>query len=175
MATGEPRSTAALLNRRLFGNSGNLDLATSSTKSAEYPIGSTKAIGTDNQIIRLKDGSLLATKDSYDWDIIPLGTPQWFGEKVSGSGDCASSDDLDRCHRQRGAILVFHSTDCGADWTLLSTIDSASLLGGKYGYPRPMGDRDGDGDSDPKRITMAMATRTSMFQWPIRARTRTVR
>jgi hypothetical protein len=150
VATGQPRSTAALLNRRLFDNSGNLDLATTSTKSVEYPIGSTKAIGTDNQLIRLKDGSLLATKDSYDWDIIPLGTPPWFGEKVSGSGDCANSDDLDTCHRQRGAILVFHSTDCGAHWTPLSTIDSASLLGGKYGYPRPMGDRDGDGDNDPK-------------------------
>src|SRR6202008_343287 len=53
-----------------------------------------------------------------------------------------------RCQRQRGVILIFRSTDCGATWTLFSTIDSAKLLGGKYSYPRPMGDPDGDGDDD---------------------------
>ncbi len=135
VSTGQPRNTAKLLHRPLYDQSGNID-TTSATAEVAYPTGSTKAIATDNQIIRLPDGSLLAIKDAYIWDTIGTNPPPWINETVTGSGDRKG---------QRAGVLLFHSTDCGTSWTLHSTIDFATLLGGKYGVPRPM---DNSGNTD---------------------------
>jgi hypothetical protein len=135
MATGQPRDTAQLLSRPLYGADGQVDTASPAT-GMPYPTGATQAIATDNQIIRLKDGSLLAAKDAFVWDDISPNPPVWFGETVTGSGD----------HKgQRGGVLLFRSTDCGVTWTRYATIDFATFLGGKYGAPQPMGDTNGDG------------------------------
>jgi hypothetical protein len=135
MATGQPRDTAQLLSRPLFGPDGQVD-TTSVATGVPYPTGPTRAIATDNQIVRLKDGSLLAAKDAFVWDDISPDPPPWFGETVTGSGD----------HKgQRGGVLLFRSTDCGVTWTAYSAIDFANILEGKYGFPQPMGDTNGDG------------------------------
>jgi hypothetical protein len=133
VATGQPRDTAQLLNRPLFRADGQIDTATASS-GILYPTGPDSAIATDNQIIRLKDGSLLVAKDSFLWgDISPA--PVWFGETVTGSGD----------HKgQRGGVQLFRSTDCGQTWTLHSAIDFGTFLGGKYGVPRPLGKTNAD-------------------------------
>ena len=138
IATGSPRNTAQLLSRPLYGPDGQIDI-TSSTTGVQYPTGPNKAIATDNQIIRLKDGSLLVAKDGSIWDNISPNPPVWFNETITGSGDRK---------RQRGGVLLFRSTDCGDTWTLHATVDFATLLDGKYGVPRPMGDADGDGDDE---------------------------
>jgi hypothetical protein len=135
LATGQPRDTAKLLHRPLYDHSGHID-TTSPTAEVPYPTGPTKAIATDNQIIRLPDGSLLAIKDGYIWDDISPNPPVWFNETVTGSGDRKG---------QRGGVLLFRSTDCGDSWTLHATVDFATFLDGKYGVPRPMGDTNGDG------------------------------
>jgi hypothetical protein len=125
---GQPRNSVTLLRRPLLTTltaGGALD-TTSPTTEIAYPLGPNQALATDNQIVRLKDGSLLVARDAYFWDTLLGG---WSAETVTGSGD----------HKgQRGGILFFRSTDCGAHWTLFSTLDFGTFLAGKYGAPRPM-------------------------------------
>jgi hypothetical protein len=121
-------NTGKLLHRPLFEPGGNID-TTSMTAEVAFPTGSTKAVATDNQLVRLKDGTLLALRDGFIWDDISPNPPVWFNEIIDGFG---------RHKGQRGGPLVFRSPDCGEHWTLYSTLDLATILGGKYGYPRPM-------------------------------------
>lgn len=98
VSTGQTSSwnTGKILDRPLYGGSGHID-TTTPTIEVDFPTGSTKAVATDNQIVRLKDGSLLIVRDGFIWDDISPNPPEWF-------------------------------------------IDLATLLGGKYGFPRPMDD-----------------------------------
>jgi hypothetical protein len=129
VATGSP---AKLLHRPLFDDTRKHDSGyydelrhidtTSPTAEVTYPTGPTKAVGTDNQLVRLSDGSLLALKDSHIWDAIEQDPPAWINETVTGSvGDQKG---------MRTGELLFRSTDCGNSWTLYSTIDfGTSLMG----------------------------------------------
>ncbi len=130
VSAGQPRSTARLLSRPIYDADMQIDRVTPTTANP-YPLLSTQAIGTDNQIVRLKDGSLLAVKDSYLWDAFHGTPPGWSKEIVTGHGDHPG---------QRGGLLFFRSTDGGASWKQHSTVDFATFLGGKYGVPRPMDD-----------------------------------
>src|SRR5262245_58101892 len=60
MVLGQPRPLAKLLHRPLYTTGGKLATSKLLTKYKEFPTGPTKAVGTDNQLIRLKDGTLLA-------------------------------------------------------------------------------------------------------------------
>ena len=160
VVTGQPRTTAKLLHRPLYDHSGDID-TTSPTAEVSYPTGSTKAIGTDNQIIRLQDGGLLAIKDSSIWDDISPNPPRWFKETITGSGDRKG---------QRGGVLLFRSADCGDTWTLHSTIDSATFLDGKYGVPRPMDNNGVTRDTwvaqhDPKDFKQGQHSDGSLKWW----------
>jgi hypothetical protein len=128
---GQPRELAGILHRFLLDPQGRIDF-TRKADVASFATGPTKAQATDNQIVRLKDGSLLAFRDSYLWDEIKPKPPPWIKEIVSGSGDHSG---------QRSGELVFRSVDGGATWTLISVIDFGVYLGGKYGVPRPMDDK----------------------------------
>src|SRR5215470_1072792 len=104
-------SEAFILRRPLLDDHGNADTTTSSTKEMLLPIDSTttKALGTDNQIVRLKDGALLALRAGAIWDNISPSTPAWFSETVT----CFSE------HKgQRGCEFLFYSKDGGDNWQL---------------------------------------------------------
>jgi hypothetical protein len=142
VSTGQTSTwnTGKILHRPLYDRRGHID-TTSPTAEVDFPTGSTKAIATDNQIVRVKDGSLLIVRDGFIWDDISPHPPEWFNETVTGFGN----------HKgQRGGPLIFRSTDCGVSWVLHSTIDLATLLDGKYGFPRPMDDA-GNVDVDPSK------------------------
>jgi hypothetical protein len=136
VVTGEPRPTAKIFHRPLYNNNGNIDFVSSTTELA-FPTGSTKAIATDNQIIRLKDGSLLALKNGYVWDAITQNPPAWIDETITGGTNERKG--------LRNGVLLFRSLNCGKSWNLYSTIDNGTFLQGKYGVPRPASDVDGDG------------------------------
>jgi hypothetical protein len=127
---GQPRDEAKILTRPLIDDKGKIDFDTKTTAIA-FPLRATHALGTDNQIIRLKDGTFLAFRDAYFWDDIKP-APPWSKELVSGSGDHAL---------QRGGVLIFRSTDGGTTWAEFSAVDFGTFLGGKYGCPRPMDDK----------------------------------
>jgi hypothetical protein len=128
MVTGAPTK---ILRRPLYASNGKLN-SLSATHESPFPTTATTAVFTDNQIARLKDGSLLALKDGSAWSPLKPSRP-WSNELVTIHG---------KEHKgQRGAILLVRSTDAGATWRLHSTIDFGSLLEGKYGVPRPMDDK----------------------------------
>ena len=126
---GQPRSTAGLVSRDLLDGSSNF-ATTAPAAKVPYPIDTTsQVLGTDNQLIRLQDGSLLASKNGYVWsDLSPK--PPWFDTTNITVGGVTTG-------RARNAVFVFHSTNGGASWTLHSYIDSAVVEGGKYGWPQP--------------------------------------
>ncbi len=130
IVTGEPRPTAQLLRRPIYDSNGNIDRSTSTVVNA-YPTGSEAGIATDNQIVRMKNGNLLAVKNGYRWDTLKS-PPDWFDETIRGGA-------FDRTGH-RGALLLFRSTDGGANWTLHASIDFATFLSGRFGIPRPMSD-----------------------------------
>ena len=127
MCTGQPRDQARLLLRPLFSRGGTF-LRDALAVAKPFPAAGTRALDTDNQVVRLKDGSLLALKDTFLWDRIKKEPPAWFEEIVTGSGDRVG---------QRGGEVLFRSVDCGETWRTHSTIDMASFLGGKYGRRDP--------------------------------------
>jgi hypothetical protein len=121
---GQPRDTAGLVFRDLLDSNGSFALSASATRVA-YPFSAEQTAATDNQIIRLDDGRLLALKNGYCWnDVSP--TPEWF--------DTVTSPGLDP--NARNALYILRSSDCGHSWDLISVIDSAVIAGGKYGWPQ---------------------------------------
>lgn len=128
VVAGEPRDKVKIFHRSIYDSSGNID-TNIQTGEQPFPLGSpTRAVGTDNQIVRLKDGSLLAHKDSFVWDDIPSNPPAWFSEIVDGGGGMQKG--------QRGCLLFARSTDGGNSWKFHSVVDFATFLDGKYGYPQ---------------------------------------
>ena len=126
--------TGVALARPLFDAAGAVD--TTSPTQDPIPLtrgGSTRAIATDNQIVRQKDGSLLAIRNSTIWDEFTINPPLWANELIKG---IPKTDQKG----QRGSIHVYRSTNCGATWILYSLIDFGTFLNGKYGNPRPMDD-----------------------------------
>ena len=122
--------TGVALARTLYNPSGNIDTTTVS-QTIPLPRGSaTRAIATDNQIVRQKDGTLLAVRNSSAWDTFATNAPEWANELISGIGDHQG---------QRGSLHIYRSTDCGRTWALYSMIDFGTFLNGRYGYPRPQG------------------------------------
>lgn len=154
IVTGD-RGQGLILRRPLFNSFDKLDHSTP-TATSEFPTGApaTRSVATDNQIVRLKDGSLLALKDTFVWDDIPAAQqPAWVknGELVDGGGGMRKG--------QRGCPLLIRSTDCGDSWQFQSVIDFATILGGKYGYPQP--------HSDPaKKYWVGGCDRTELYACP---------
>lgn len=135
---GQPRASAKLLVRPIIGPTGAFDL-TSSTTEHPFPFRPTEAPGTDNQIVRLKDGSLLAARDAYIWEDFAGTPPSWHNETVTGSG----------LHKaQRAGVILFRSTNGGDHWVRQGALDMGTFEGGKYGVPRPM-DASGRADVAP--------------------------
>jgi hypothetical protein len=110
--------------RPLFDASGNIDTVSSPTEVAipVMPVG--VGVGTDNQMVRLKDGSLLAMKGGNSTNA--TNPPLLFANQT-----------INGIKGNRGNLVFFRSTDCGASWQYLSSIDYGTFANGKYGFPRP--------------------------------------
>lgn len=126
---GQPRGSAGFVSRDLLDVTNNFAANSPMTKVA-YPLDAGSQVNaTDNQIIRLQDGSLLAAKNGYIWsDLSPK--PAWFDTTTISVGGTTTG-------KARNAVFIFRSTDGGASWTLRSSIDSAVVEGGKFGWPQP--------------------------------------
>jgi hypothetical protein len=57
LSAGEPRNLAKILYRPLLDQHGTIDTL-SETPPFAFPIGSTRALASDNQIVRLKEGNV---------------------------------------------------------------------------------------------------------------------
>jgi len=126
---GQPRGADGFLQRPLYNAAGAID-TTSPTLHTPYPVPSTSATHTDNQIVRLKDGSFLGLKEGFTIaDLDP--EPFWFHELISGT--------LGVTEGGRGGVHIFHSV-CVDSWELRSIIDWATVAGGVYGVPGPLDD-----------------------------------
>jgi hypothetical protein len=120
----EGGTAAGLVHRVLLDRSGNFRTSAAATR-VTYPFNSEQANGTDNQIIRLDDGTLLALKNGYCWsDLSPV--PEWF-DSVTMKGGMNPHG--------RNVIYILRSTDCGHSWRM-AIIDSAVIGAGKYGWPQ---------------------------------------
>ena len=69
---GQPRSSAGFVSRDLLDAADNFAVNAAAAKFP-YPLdAATQVNATDNQLIRLQDGSLLASKNGYIWsDLSP--------------------------------------------------------------------------------------------------------
>ncbi len=130
VSLGSPRPEACLVSRDLLDPAGNFAVNAPASEVG-YPLDpATQINATDNQIIRLEDGSLLAAKNGYTWsDVSPQ--PEWFDTGNFQYGQNLFSG------RARNAVYLFRSTDAGQSWVLWSMIDAAVAADGKYGWPQP--------------------------------------
>jgi hypothetical protein len=128
LVTSLGQGDRALLFRPLVTATGAIETNPAATIRNPYPTPATVAVGTDNQMTRLPDGSLLAEKDSAEWT--PMNpAPSWANEIVSGGGVAQAGN--------RGNPTFYRSTDCGQNWQYWSSADFGVLSGGIYGVPRP--------------------------------------
>lgn len=129
---GQPRTTAGLVRRPLLDANGGVAPAAPEIY-APYPMTAQQRNATDNQMLRLADGTLLAIKNGYLWSDV-ANPPPWFGQVSIDLSDDPVQQNLDNV---RNGIFVFASTDGGNVWTTRSVLDSAVIGGGKYGWPQP--------------------------------------
>lgn len=96
----------------------------------------TESLATDNQIMKLNDGSLIAVKLGFLWSPITP-KPFWW--------DWSSDNTTGYKKGARDAIFIYKSTDCGASWDNISKIDAAKI---GFGIPKPSKEKSGDEDDD---------------------------
>lgn len=139
--TGQPRGFRRMIISDLFTNTQQLNTAKGTNLSLDIDSNFQK-LATDNQIIRLKNGNLLAIKLGFLWEPI---TPKPFW------GDWLMNDVSNYQKMSRDGIFIYRSTDCGTTWNLLSKIDATKICAGQYGVPKPADDdKDGLQDKDNK-------------------------
>jgi hypothetical protein len=84
-------------------------------------------LGTDNVLTKMADGSLLLVRNGVSWKDV-ANKPKWWSKyKVQNNP-----------YGSRVVAFAFRSTDCGATWTQLATIDPLDFQAGKYAVPRPL-------------------------------------
>ena len=126
---GQPRPSAGFVQRNLLDAQNDFS-STEPQTFAAYPLDSSMQSGaTDNQIIRLHDGSLLAIKNGYVWSGLRT-PPEWFNTVTINVNGIVNP-------QMRSVIFVFKSANAGLDWELLSVIDSALIANGDYSWPQP--------------------------------------
>jgi hypothetical protein len=138
---GEPRDKAGLVHRDLTDPLGAFILTGGGTL-APYPLdATTQSPATDNQLIRLQDGSLLALKNGYTWSSVPE-PPPWFGLHELGQTkppqpNSLTAAEIELRKNGRNAVYLFRSTDCGASWVVQSVIDAVAVENGDFAWPQP--------------------------------------
>lgn len=136
---GQPRDQK-VCTRPLLNAAGEIDTQGKPSPTSFKP-NPNQSCNTDNQVVRLKDGSILAVRNGSTWAAFNSNSPPWANEIIRNNADV-------KC--QRGAELFFRSVDGGQTWNYWSEIDYGTFLGGIYGFPRPM-DKDGHADVDPSK------------------------
>jgi hypothetical protein len=100
-------------------------------------LGASEVVGTDNQIVRLPGGVVIAERDGAIWSPFVAGhEPEWVlanEQPKSVFGNVPQPNN-------RGAMFFFRSTDGGKTWSRLSTVDFGldTVAAGIYGFPRPV-------------------------------------
>lgn len=124
--TGQPRDERRMIISDLFSKGGKINTGKGTSVTLDVN-SSIEKLATDNQIVKLKNGTLIAIKLGFLWsEINPK--PFWWNWYSSVSTNYAKGT--------RDAIFIYKSTDCGASWTQISKIDAAKIEEGQYGVPR---------------------------------------
>lgn len=94
-------------------------------------------IATDNQIVRLKDGSLLTARPAFVLSPLNPATYPYANTPIYRTTDPGlnTTPTTSPVNGLRGGLEVFKSTDCGTTWSS-SLLDYATFNSGKFGYPR---------------------------------------
>ena len=130
VSTGEADRVALL--RDLDAN-GRVD-ALSTTGSSFFPLNAENTfipgVGTDNILVKLKGGSLLAVRLGLSWELPnpnpELVAPWWNDVTIQNYPKGA-----------RVVAFVWRSTNCGNTWTRQSAIDPIIFEAGRFAWPRP--------------------------------------
>ncbi len=135
--TGSKREDRRMIVSDLFTNGTqnklNENLGTDVTLDINSDI---ETLATDNQIVKLNDGSLLAVKLGYLWSPITP-KPFWW--------DWTSDKWTFYKKGARDAIFIYKSTNCGVTWNNISKIDSAKI---GFGIPKSSDEKAGEDDDD---------------------------
>lgn len=121
-----------IATRFLFKTDGTITDTGGNKVTVKFPELDSAAYGTDNQIIRLKDGSLLQMRNSNTWKAMQ-DKPSWADTVIVGKKG------------NRGSTMFWRSTDNGDNWQLHSIIDFGSKALQRFGAPRAMNCK---GDAD---------------------------
>ncbi|HMF99579.1 MAG TPA: hypothetical protein VKE96_35010 [Vicinamibacterales bacterium] len=137
MLRGQPRPGEGVLRRPIYDDSGHvvLDASASSQESFQNP-GYVKG-HTDNHLVRLKNGTLLAMKTCEYWKTPENPMPwQAVGSPVP--------------YNHGTQVFWYPGARLGAsfDWSMAGVADPFVFEGGKYGYPQAI-------DSSGNRLTLA--------------------
>jgi len=124
--TGQPRPDRRMIISDLMTNDKKINTAkgTNITLSINPSI---EKLATDNHVIKLNDGSLLAFKLGFLWSSLNP-KPFWW--------NWYSSDSSSFEPGTRDAVFIYKSTDCGLTWNNISKIDAATIDNGQYGVPK---------------------------------------
>ncbi len=131
LLTGQTRP-GEIVVRDLYDGSGSVD-STSASTSMPYPIDATvEKLATDNQIVRMKNGNLLAVKNGYTWQDNIIHKSWWNAFTPASNWSPGS----------RNSIYLWYSSNCGNTWQRITRIDPAQQYGGRYAWPQPTGNND---------------------------------
>jgi hypothetical protein len=127
--SGGQNTAHQIYSKDLYKPDGSVDSNTT-LNAFSLPAPANSQDGTDNQVIKLSNGSLLALRNGTTWSQM-TNPPTWANEPniVGGGGFKAGS---------RGCINMYRSDDGGMTWNYYSSIDFGSEKFRKYGAPRPM-------------------------------------
>ncbi|MEQ1827133.1 MAG: sialidase family protein [Pirellula sp.] len=126
VSTGQFGTGPAAWVRDLMDGNGQFDASSLSTRW-NFPITARDELGTDNALLKLRDGSLLAIRNGVTWR--PLAPkPAWWDHVNVGT----------YAKGARVGAFVFRSTDGGEHWQEQTIIDPANFDGGRYAVPRPL-------------------------------------
>jgi FG-GAP-like repeat len=137
-------AAGSLLTRPLYqSNRAALDVSTlaSGTPYSSFDIGPVPTIPvlqmdveamttTDNQIVRLRNGNVLAMHTVKTWAPLPS-TIAWANTPVS------FNDPASPKVGERNEELFMASADCGQTWQRYGALDSGNIANGVFGWPQP--------------------------------------
>ena len=124
--TGQPRKDRNMIISDLVKKDGQINTGKGNYVQLGINVNN-ESLATDNQIVRLKNGDLLAFKLGFLWSPI---TPKPFW------GDWISDKTTNYKKMARDAIFIYKSSDCGEKWSKVTVIDASKIDKGQYGIPK---------------------------------------